>query len=45
MVRMVMRAVYLHICNRCGKDFESKFEAPLRCGKCKSPYWNRERTR
>lgn len=32
-------------CLRCRKSFHSKQKSPLRCGKCKSPYWNRPRRR
>jgi hypothetical protein len=32
-------------CLRCGEKFHSKYKKPLRCGKCKSPYWNRPRRR
>jgi len=27
-------------CLRCGKVWESKSEHPLRCSKCKTPYWD-----
>ena len=32
--------IYEHSCVRCGKTFRSERTDPLRCGKCKSPYWN-----
>jgi len=38
----IMRAV----CNRCGYDWYPKTpDAPKRCPKCESPYWNRPRVR
>lgn len=31
-------------CKRCGKDWCFRGEGrPLRCGKCKSPYWDQEK--
>lgn len=30
-------------CLRCAKSFHSAQKRPLRCGKCKSPYWDRPR--
>jgi len=30
----------IFMCERCGKEWESKSKKPLRCGKCKSPYWD-----
>ena len=30
-------------CLRCGRDFVSSRYPPKRCGKCKSPYWDKER--
>ena len=35
--------VYQHKCSRCGLTWESLSRHPLRCGKCKSPYWDKER--
>jgi len=35
--------MYEHRCKRCEKTFISKSKTPMRCGKCKTPYWNRER--
>ena len=32
--------VYQHKCLRCGQTWESLNPHPLRCGKCKSPYWS-----
>ena len=34
-----------HKCTRCGYEWLSTLEHPVRCArrKCKSPYWNRER--
>ena len=34
---------YKYPCKVCGKTWESDDKKPLRCGKCKSPYWNKER--
>ena len=34
---------YSHRCNRCGLDWKSNDPAPLRCGCCGTPYWNRPR--
>lgn len=32
------------VCTRCGHTWTARSkELPLRCAKCKSPYWNRER--
>ncbi len=32
-------------CERCGGEWESiGKEPPTRCGKCKSPYWNKPRS-
>jgi predicted Zn-ribbon and HTH transcriptional regulator len=30
-------------CTRCGYVWESKKEHPLRCAKCKTPYWDTPR--
>ena len=30
-------------CCRCGQEWASRSESPYRCGKCKSPYWDRPR--
>jgi len=35
--------VYQHKCLRCGQTWESLNPHPLRCGKCKSPYWDKRR--
>ena len=34
---------YQHKCLRCGKVWDSLNPHPLRCGKCKSPYWDKEK--
>ena len=34
---------YLHGCLRCGRQFESSNPKPLRCAKCRTPYWSRPR--
>lgn len=31
------------VCKRCGKEWVSREERPRRCGKCRSPYWDREK--
>ena len=36
-------AGYWHICTRCGHKWPSEDVKPVRCPKCKSPYWNRLR--
>lgn len=35
--------IYVHRCQRCKRDWESRSKNPRRCGKCKSPYWNEVR--
>ena len=35
--------IYIHKCLRCGHEWPSKQEQPIRCPKCKSPYWNKSR--
>lgn len=30
-------------CERCGHNWKAE-EKPLRCAKCKSPYWDRKKT-
>lgn len=37
-VRKIIR--YEHTCKRCACNFISKFKKPLRCGRCKTGYWN-----
>ena len=33
-------------CNVCGNNWLGRTkEKPLRCSKCKSPYWDREKTK
>lgn len=32
--------MYEHTCKRCGHKFISKSQTPIRCGGCKTPYWN-----
>ena len=36
-----MQQVFLSICSRCGHAWRSRRGKPLRCAKCKSPYWDR----
>lgn len=33
--------LYIHHCKRCNNDWSSKSENPKRCGRCKSPYWDK----
>jgi predicted Zn-ribbon and HTH transcriptional regulator len=35
--------VYVHKCLRCGWDWASRNSHPVRCPKCKTPYWDKER--
>ena len=32
--------IYIHKCLRCEYEWPSRKEKPLRCAKCKTPYWN-----
>ncbi len=41
--RIEHAGVYTHHCLRCEGDWNSFNPKPLRCGKCKSPYWNTAR--
>lgn len=34
---------YVRRCKRCGRWWAAKSKDPVRCGKCKSPYWRRSR--
>lgn len=34
---------YEHTCKRCYQTWVSLQESPVRCGKCKSPYWDKRR--
>ena len=36
-----MQQVFQSICSRCGHKWQSRRGKPLRCAKCKSPYWDR----
>ena len=36
-----MQKVFVSICGRCGHTWRPRRGKPLRCAKCKSPYWNR----
>jgi len=36
-------SIFILVCKRCGHEWPSKSKKPLRCGKCKSPYWDREK--
>lgn len=31
------------VCERCGHKWASRVDNPIRCAKCKTPYWNRPR--
>jgi len=35
--------VYVHKCLRCGYEWASRNLRPIRCAKCKTPYWDKER--
>jgi DNA-directed RNA polymerase subunit RPC12/RpoP len=35
--------IYIHKCLRCNHEWASKKEKPIRCAKCKTPYWDKER--
>ncbi len=35
--------IYIHVCKRCGYEWASRDQHPLRCAKCKTPYWDKER--
>jgi predicted Zn-ribbon and HTH transcriptional regulator len=46
MARKVRITVWGYHCLRCGYEWVPKrAEAPRVCARCKSPYWDRERTR
>jgi hypothetical protein len=36
-----MQQVFQSICSRCGHKWQSRRGKPLRCARCKSPYWDR----
>ena len=36
-----MQSIFMSICCRCGHAWRSRRGKPLRCAKCKSPYWDR----
>jgi predicted Zn-ribbon and HTH transcriptional regulator len=43
---MTVLAALERACKRCGHTWlKRKAEDPKNCPKCKSPYWDRERTR
>lgn len=31
-------------CLRCGHEWPTKLERPVRCAKCRTPYWDRYKT-
>jgi len=33
----------IHRCLRCGHEWASHSPHPVRCAKCKTPYWDKER--
>ena len=35
---------YEHSCTRCLKSWRSDLERPRNCPKCKSPYWDKQRS-
>lgn len=35
------KKMFIHSCLRCGYDWAGKTEKPIRCSRCKSPYWNK----
>ena len=36
--------IEINKCKRCGHEWANRGgKKPLRCGKCKTPYWDRER--
>ena len=42
---MRKKQIAIWICGQCGHEWQSRDDAkPLRCGKCKSPYWDRKKT-
>lgn len=34
--------IYICKCKRCAHEWASRYEHPLRCAKCKTPYWDKE---
>jgi ribosomal protein L34E len=38
-IRMRFIKLYILTCHRCGKSWNSLSKKPIRCGKCKSPYY------
>ena len=36
---------YVHVCKRCGWPWESNEKAPVKCAKCRSPYWDKDSQR
>lgn len=36
-----MQQLFVSICCRCGHTWQSRRGKPLRCARCKSPYWDR----
>lgn len=35
--------IHIHKCKRCDHEWASKREHPIRCAKCKTPYWDHPR--
>lgn len=42
-VTLTGKMIYIFVCKRCGHEWASKREHPIRCAKCKTPYWDTER--
>jgi len=38
-------SVTIKVCSRCGHEWATRQERPLRCAKCKSAYWDQPRVR
>ena len=43
--KKIGKDLWLHICERCKKEWASKNENPVHCAKCNSPYWNKKKTK
>ena len=42
---IIRNMIFIHNCLRCGHEWASKSQKPVRCPSCKTPYWNKERRR
>jgi len=38
-----VKKVRVYECSACGHKWQSRGARPLRCAKCKSPYWDRKK--